>query len=92
MANYVPQNYGFITGTLNVDSWESAQNQSVEYKATTATPTISGPWSSSVRASSPTDAIQQNFNISGLDKAEPGWLTGRRPAFNLKFPRGYYNK
>ena len=92
MANYVPQNYGFITGTLNVDSWESAQNQSVEYKATTATPTISGPWSSSVRASSPTDAVQQNFNIGGLDKAEPGWLTGRRPAFNLKFPRGYYNK
>ena len=36
MANYVPQNYSFITGTLNVDSWESAQNQSVEYKATTA--------------------------------------------------------
>ena len=92
MANYVPQNYGFITGTLNVDSWESAQNQSVEYKATTATPTISGPWSSSVRASSPTDAVQQNFNIGGLDKAEPGWLTGRSPAFNLKFPRGYYNK
>ena len=92
MANYVPQNYSFITGTLNVDSWESAQNQSVEYKATTSTPTFSGPWSSSVRASSPTDAVQQNFNIGGLDKAEPGWLTGRRPAFNLKFPRGYYNK
>ena len=92
MANYVPQNYGFITGTLNVDSWESAQNQSVEYKATTATAVIAGPWSSSVRASSPVDAVQQNFNITGLDKAEQGWLTGRRPAFNLKFPRGYYNK
>ena len=92
MANYVPQNYGFITGTLNVDSWESAQNQSVEYKATTATAVIPGPWSSSVRASSPVDAVQENFNITGLGKAEPGWLTGRRPAFNLKFPRGYYNK
>ena len=36
MANYVPQNYSFITGTLNVDLQVSAQNQSVEYKATTA--------------------------------------------------------
>ena len=85
-------NFSFMTGTLNVDLQVSAQNQSVEYKATTATDVISGPWSSSVRASSPVDAVQQNFNIGGLDKAEPGWLTGRRPAFNLKFPRGYYNK
>ena len=85
-------NYSFITGTANIDEQVDMQNQSVEYKETTATAVIPGPWSSSVRASSPVDAVQQNFNVTGLDKAEPGWLTGRRPAFNLKFPRGYYNK
>ena len=85
-------NYSFLTGTSGVDLQVSAQNQSVEYKATTATAVIPGPWSSAVRASSPTDAVQQNFNIGGLDRSIRGFLQGRRPAFNLKFPRGYYNK
>ena len=85
-------NYSFLTGTSGVDLQVSAQNQSVEYKATTATAIIPGPWSSAVRASSPTDAVQQNFNIGGLDRSIRGFLQGRRPAFNLKFPRGYYNK
>ena len=85
-------NFSFMTGTLNVDLQVSAQNQSVEYKATTAAAVITGPWSSSVRASSPTDAVQQNFNIGGLDRSIRGFLQGRRPAYNLKFPRGYYNK
>ena len=91
MANYVPQNYSFITGTLNVDLQVSALNQSVEYKETTATAVIPGPWSSSVRANSPTDVVQ-NYNIGGLDPSIRGFLQGRRPAYNLKFPRGYYNK
>ena len=85
-------NHTFITGTANIDEQVDMQNQSVEYKATTATAIIPGPWSSAVRASSPTDAVQQNFNIGGLDRSIRGFLQGRRPAFNLKFPRGYYNK
>ena len=39
-----------------------------------------------------TDEIQVNHTPAGLGAAEQGWLTGRRPAFNLKFPRGYYNR
>tara|TARA_B100001250_G_scaffold238457_1_gene204923 strand:+ start:1055 stop:1303 length:249 start_codon:yes stop_codon:yes gene_type:complete len=80
-------NFSFITSSA-----VSAQDQSVEYKATTATAVIPGPWSSAVRGNSPTDAIQQNFNIGGLDRSIRGFLQGRRPAYNLKFPRGYYNK
>ena len=84
-------NYSFITGTANVDEQVDMQNQSVEYKETTATAVIPGPWSSSVRANSPTDVVQ-NYNIGGLDPSIRGFLQGRRPAYNLKFPRGYYNK
>jgi len=84
-------NYSFITGTVNVDECINMQNQSVEYKETTATAVIPGPWSSSVRANSPTDVVQ-NFNISGLDRTIRGFMQGRRPAYNLKFPRGYYNR
>ena len=36
-------NYSFLTGTSGVDLQVSAQNQSVEYKATTATAIIPGP-------------------------------------------------
>ena len=84
-------NYSFITGTANVDEQVDMQNQSVEYKETTATAVIPGPWSSSVRANSPIDIVQ-NFNIGGLDRTIRGFLQGRRPAYNLKFPRGYYNR
>ena len=84
-------NYSFITVTANVDEQVDMQNQSVEYKETTATAVIPGPWSSSVRANSPTDVVQ-NYNIGVLDHSIRGFLQGRRPAYNLKFPRGYYNK
>ena len=84
-------NYTFLTGTSGVDLQVSAQNQSIEYKETTATAAIAGPWSSVIRADSPT-GVYQNFNIGGLDSSIRGFLQGRRPAFNLKFPRGYYNK
>ena len=85
-------NFSFITGTLNVDLAVSGQDQSVEYQPTTATSFVTPTWQSAVRGNSSTDAVQANHTPPGLGKAEPGWLTGRRPAFNLKFPRGYYNK
>ena len=59
---------------------------------TTATPFVTPTWGSVLRAQQSTDAIQINHTPTGLGSAEQGWLTGRRPAFNLKFPRGYYNK
>ena len=85
-------NFSFITGTLNVDLAVSGQDQSVEYQPTTATPFVTPTWGSVVFAQQITDEIQNNHTPTGLGAAEQGWLTGRRPAFNLKFPRGYYNK
>ena len=85
-------NFSFITGTLNVDLAVSGQDQSVRYQPTTATASVTPTWGSVLRAQQPTDAIQVNHTPTGLGSAEQGWLTGRRPAFNLKFPRGYYNK
>ena len=80
-------NFSFINSSA-----VSGQDQSVEYQPTTATPFVTPTWGSVLRAQQPTDAIQVNHTPPGLGAAEQGWLTGRRPAFNLKFPRGYYNK
>ena len=80
-------NFGFINSPA-----VSGQDQSVRYQTTTATPFVTPTWGSVIRAQQPTDAIQVNHSITGLGAAEQGWLTGRRPTFNLKFPRGYYNK
>ena len=85
-------NFSFITGTLNVDLAVSGQDQSVEYQPSTATPFVTPTWGSVIFAQQITDEIQNNHTPTGLGSAEQGWLTGRRPAFNLKFPRGYYNK
>ena len=88
----MPNNFTFITGTLNVDLAVSGQDSSIEYQPSTATPFVTPTWQSVVRSNQSADAIQVNHTPPGLGKAEQGWLTGRRPAFNLKFPRGYYNK
>ena len=85
-------NFSFITGTLNVDLAVSGQDQSVEYQPTTATPFVTPTWGSVIFAQQIADEIQNNHTPTGLGAAEQGWLTGRRPAFNLKFPRGYYNR
>ena len=80
-------NFSFITSSA-----VSGQDSSIEYQPSTATPFVTPTWQSVVRSNQAADAIQVNHTLSGLGKAEPGWLTGRRPDFNLKFPRGYYNK
>tara|TARA_R100000152_G_C6764869_1_gene189562 strand:+ start:1460 stop:1708 length:249 start_codon:yes stop_codon:yes gene_type:complete len=80
-------NFSFITSSA-----VTGQDSSIEYQPTTATPFVTPTWGSVVRAQQSTDAIQVNHTPTGLGSAEQGWLTGRRPAFNLKFPRGYYNK
>ena len=80
-------NFGFITSSA-----VSGLDQSVRYQPTTATASVTPTWSSVLFAQQVYDEIQVNHTPSGLGAAEQGWLTGRRPAFNLQFPRGYYNK
>ena len=70
----------------------STDNPSVEWKQTTATPFVTPTWSSVTRAVTATDTTQNNFNFANIQAAIPGFLQGRRPQFNLQFPRGYYNK
>ena len=76
-------NFSFITSSA-----VSGQDQSVEYQPSTATPFVTPTWQSVTKANQVEDEIQVNHTPPGLGKAEPGWLTGRRPAFNLTFPRG----
>ena len=80
-------NYNFITDTA-----VTSQDSSIEYKQSTATAFITPTWSSAVRGNSALDLIQINYTPDEISKSEPGWLRGRRPTFNLQFPRGYYNK
>ena len=82
MANY----------SLTDQGAASTDNQSVEWKQTTATLFVTPTWGSVTRAVSPTDALQNNFTFTNLEAAIPGYLQGRRPTSNLQFPRGYYNK
>ena len=82
MANYSLTDQGAV----------ATDNPSVEWKQTTATPFVTPTWTSAVRASSSTDTTQNNFNFTNIEKAIRGSLTGKRPLYNLKFPRGYYNK
>ena len=82
MANYNLTDQGAVV----------TDNPSVEWKQTTATPFVTPTWGSITRAISSTDALQNNFNFTNIEKAIRGSIHGRRPVYNLKFPRGYYNK
>jgi len=84
MANYNLTNQ--TEGAVATD------NPSVEWKQTTATPFVTPTWTSATRAVTSTDNTQNNFNFTDIEAAIPGFLQGRRPTFNLQFPRGYYNK
>ena len=67
------------------------QNQSIEFKETNLTdfnpPTISAV----SRATSTTDLVQNSLTLPNIESAVRGELQGRRPNFNMQFPRGYYN-
>ena len=82
MANYNLTDQGAV----------STDNPSVEWKQTTATPFVTPTWSSATRASSSTDTTQINWSFANIQAAISGVLQGRRPNFNLQFPRGYYNR
>jgi len=68
------------------------QNPSIEFQETNAKdfnpPTISAV----IRAVSTTDLVQNNFTFPNLESAALGELQGRRPNFDMQFPRGYYNR
>ena len=81
MANYSLTDQGAV----------ATDNPSVEWKQTTATLFVTPTWESVARAVSSTDVVQNNFTIPNLEAAIPVLLQGRRPNFNLRFPRGYYN-
>jgi len=82
MANY----------SFSADGEATMQNPSIEFQETNAKdfnpPTISAV----VRAVSTTDLIQNNFTFTNLESAVLGELQGRRPNFDMQFPRGYYNR
>ena len=82
MANYNLTDQGAV----------ATDNPSVEWKQTTATEFVIPTWSSATRAVTSTDTTQNNFSFTNIEAAISGFLQGRRPPFNLKFPRGYYNK
>lgn len=68
------------------------QNPSIEFQETNAKdfnpPTISAV----ARAVSTTDLWQNNLTFPNLESAVLGELQGRRPNFDMQFPRGYYNR
>ena len=82
MANY----------SLTANGETAMQNPSIEFKETNAKdfnpPTISAV----AKAVSTTDLWQNNLTFPNLESAVLGELQGRRPNFNMQFPRGYYNK
>ena len=81
-------NYNFTDASVAV----ATDNPSVEWKQTTATLFVTPTWTSATRAVTSTDTTQNNFNFTDIEAAISGTLQGRRPNFNLQFPRGYYKK
>ena len=81
-------NYNFTDASVAA----STDNPSVEWRQTTATEFVTPTWTSATRAVTATDTTQNNFSFTNIEAAIPGFLQGRRPTFNLQFPRGYYNK
>ena len=81
-------NYNFTDTSVAA----STDNPSVEWRQTTATEFVTPTWTSATRAVTATDTTQNNFSFTNIQAAIPGSLQGRRPTFNLQFPRGYYNK
>ena len=82
MANY----------SFSANGEATMQNPSIEFQETNAKdfnpPTISAV----IRAVSTTDLVQNNFTFPNLESAALGELQGRRPNFDMQFPRGYYNR
>lgn len=74
-----------------VENQPQAWNQSSKFKPTTNAAFINPIWSSQTRASSNVATVA-SFSMAGLTRAIRWPLQGRRPAYGLKFPRGYYNK
>lgn len=74
-----------------VENQPRAWIQDDKFKPTTNVAFINPTWSSQLRASSNVATVA-SFSMAGLTRAIRWPLQGRRPAYGLKFPRGYYNK
>tara|TARA_B100002052_G_scaffold37350_2_gene29525 strand:+ start:1755 stop:2003 length:249 start_codon:yes stop_codon:yes gene_type:complete len=79
------------TYNLTANGEAIMQSQSIEFKETNAFDLNQPTFSSVTRATSPTDIFQNNFTFSNLESAVRGELQGRRPNFDMQYPRGYYN-
>ena len=69
------------------------ENSSTEFQAGSVsheTPS-SSKWSPIARAIGNT-YTEINDAFTGLNRTVAGWLTGRRPASGLQYPRGIYNR
>ena len=69
------------------------ENSSTEFQAGSVpheTPSAS-KWSPIARALGNT-YTEINHAFTGLNRTVAGWLTGRRPASGLQYPRGIYNR
>ena len=69
------------------------ENSSTEFQAGSVsheTPS-SSKWSPIARAIGNT-YTEINHAFTGLNRTVAGWLTGRRPASGLQYPRGIYNR
>jgi len=69
------------------------ENSSIKFQAGSVsheTPSVS-KWSSIARALGNTYTTI-NHSFTGLTRSVAGWLTGRRPASGLQYPRGIYNR
>ena len=74
-----------------VENQPRAWIQDDKFKPTTNVAFINPTWSSQLRASSNVATVA-SFSMAGLTRAIRWPLQGRRPAYGLKYPRGYYNK
>ncbi len=79
-----------ITPHIQQDEPDSWQNQSIEFKQTTATAYITPTLSSVARVTSPEINKAHTLEFSPTKAAL--LHKGKRPSYGLQYPRGYYNK
>ncbi len=82
MANYALTNQTAV----------SAEDASVEWRATTATAAVSPTHTAITRANVGTFTPRSFTDLvdNGITEPLKGWLHGRRPVYGMKYPRGYY--
>ena len=90
--NGIPYNDSESQGTFWVDLPDFASSvETIQLQRGVGTST-NGSAAFGASLNLETDAVQNNFTFSNLESAVRGELQGRRPNFNMQYPRGYYNR